>query len=197
LPPIPGMASSAQPRISWHMAPAPIPESCQANRSGHKSGVGTNGRPMRPALAAGSDRERRRAGRRTCQWRRPPITPILGNGTFQLSRDFPANGAGANSLVLRGNVQANRTGKKSCSRTKGGRIMPTSGGRCPRASGPHWAVHPQLAPSTPIRSADYSKNTKRGSRNTTQDTRMVRGSIFQTGSGQRPNRYTWAFRALP
>ena len=33
-------------------------------------------------------------------------------------------------------------------------------------------------------SADCSKNTNRGSRNTTEDTRMVSGSMFQTGSGE-------------
>ena len=116
-----GMASSTYRRISLYMAPAPIARSCAVTfrhivrvervvpdqLAAHETGAG-GWFPLRAAA------------RRAADLQLAPSTDHAnsGNGTLQLSRDFPANDVGTNSRVLRHNVQANRTGKKSCTRTK-------------------------------------------------------------------------------
>jgi len=72
------------------------------------------------------------------------------NGTLHLSRDFPANGAGTNSLALRRHVQADRSGKKLLEDQLEG-IMPARGRWRPSGSVSHRAVDLQLAPSTHIK----------------------------------------------
>jgi len=134
----------------------------QANRSGKRSCVGTNWHPMRPALAPGSHRERRRAGRRTCNWRRPPITPILGvapSGYRGISQPMaPAPILGSCAVTFRQVVRAKGVAR-GCSRAKWG-IVPASGGWFPSASGPHRAVDLQLAPSTHMKLARHNRSTE-------------------------------------
>ena len=49
----------------------------QASRSGRRTRRRITRRPWRPRLAGGSRMGRRGAGRPTCNWRLPPITPLL------------------------------------------------------------------------------------------------------------------------